>query len=327
MPIHNPAYRGWDGRRVGRWSRFWTIAVTGIRRSLRSAWLKRLLFAAFLPLLYFAIPCFLFEQSLREPDQWRMLAGFLRALPENSGLRQQIGQLPMQPSAAQIDSLRYDAWSYLLLTMLRYPQSFLMVLVVGIVAPPLISQDLRTRAYLIYFSRPLSRTEYIIGKLAVVAFFLLLISALPTLVLYLVGVLLSPSIDVFLATWDLPLRVLVGSAVLVIPTTLAALAISSLTLESRYAGFAWFAVWIIGHVTYSALTAIPSMEAQRFQRVYEPGWRALSSPYHTLGNAQSAVFGLATPGAATTLAFGMLALVSVGSLAILYRRVQAPMRA
>jgi len=327
MPIHDASYRGWQGDRVGRWSRFWTITVTGVRRSLRSPWLKRLMLAAFLPLLYFAIPFFLFEQSLRDPDHWRMLGVFLRAMPETSGLSQQISQLPAVPSDEEVETLRYDAWSYLLLTMLRYPQSFLMVLVVGIVAPPLISQDLRTRAYLIYFSRPLTRTEYIVGKFGVVAFFLLIISALPALILYVVGILLSPSVGVLHSTWDLPLRVLVGSAVLVVPTTLVALAISSLTLESRYAGFAWFAVWIIGHVTYSALTVIPSIEAQRLQQLYDPGWRQLASPYHVLGNAQSAIFELSQNGSATMPAFLYLAVVSGVALAILYRRVQAPMRA
>jgi len=51
-----------------------------------------------------------------------------------------------------------------------------MVLVLGIVAPPLILQDLRKRAYLIHFARPITRLEYIAGKFEAVGFFLLCIS-------------------------------------------------------------------------------------------------------------------------------------------------------
>jgi hypothetical protein len=201
-----------------------------------------------------------------------------------------------------------------------------MVVLVGIVAPPLISQDLRTRAYLIYFARPITRLEYVLGKVGVVSFFLLTISALPALLLYVAAVMLSPSVEVVLTTWDLPLRILVGSACMIIPTTLVALAFSSLTLESRYAGFAWFAMWIMGHVTYSALIAIPSFEAARDEVAFAPGWRLLTSPYQVLGVVQSYVFGFATDPSVVLPSFGILFVASIASLAVLMRRVNAPMR-
>ncbi len=284
------------------------------------------MFTAFLPLLFFAIPFFLFEQSSRDPSTWRVFSGFVRGMPQASMLREKIDVLPMQPTPEQFESIRHDVWSFLLLTMLRYPQSMLIVLAVGIVAPPLISQDLRTRAYLIHFARPILRLEYIAGKVGVVGFFLLTFTAFPALLLYLVGLLLSPSIDVFLTTWDLPFRIVLASACLILPTTLVALAFSSLTLESRIAGFAWFAMWIIGHVTYSALIALPTMEAGRFHD-FQPGWRLLTSPYQVLGTVQSYIFGFAGNPEMVWPSLMLLAAVSAGSLAILFRRVNAPMRA
>jgi ABC-2 type transport system permease protein len=282
---------------------------------------------AFLPLLFFAIPFFLFEQANRDPQTWSAFTEFIRALPQVSKLQSIIADLPRHPTPAQFDAVRHDAWSFLLLTMLRYPQAFLMVIVLGIVAPPLISQDLRTRAYLIYFSRPITRLEYILGKVGVVAFFLLGISAVPAMVLYFSGLLLSPSTSAILATWDLPFRIAIGSACLAIPTTLVALAISSLTLESRYAGFAWFALWIIGNVTYAALTAIPSFEAQRARVEYDPGWRILTSPYHVVGKVQSYVFGFESDPTMVFWSFVFLVVVSIVALLVLFRRVNAPMRA
>ena len=196
MPIHDAGYRAWEGPRVSEWTRWLTISSTGIRRAAKSTWLTRLLLVALLPLLFFAVPFFLFEQSSRDPQTWQAFTGFTRGLPQARDLREAIGPLPRSPTPEQFDAIRHDVWSYLLLTLMRYPQALLMVIVVGIVAPPLISQDLRTRAYLIYFARPISRMEYIAGKIGVVAFYLIAIATLPALILYIMGVMLSPSLEV-----------------------------------------------------------------------------------------------------------------------------------
>ncbi|MDX1927102.1 MAG: hypothetical protein SFV81_11320 [Pirellulaceae bacterium] len=326
MPIHDAGYRAWEGRRESEWGRWLTISSTGIRRASKSTWLKRLLFLALLPLLFFAIPFFLFEQSSRDPQIWQVFSGFTRGMPQPQEVRDAIGKMSGSPTPEQFTAIRHDVWSYLLLTLMRYPQALLMVVVVGIVAPPLISQDLRTRAYLIYFARPISRFEYIAGKVGVVAFYLLSIATLPALVLYVMGLMLSPSLDVVLSTWDLPFRILLASACLIVPTTLVALAFSSITLESRYAGFGWFAMWIIGHVTYSALISWPTFEAAQRGERFEATWQLLTSPYQVLGVAQAYAFGFKGDPDLTLRSFLMLIAVSIVSLAILFRRVTAPMR-
>jgi ABC-2 type transport system permease protein len=326
MPIHSPSYRSWEGPRVSEWTRWFTICSTGIGRAFQSRWLRRLLFSALLPLLFFGLPFFLFEQAPRDPEVWQGFSIVLRRLPQGTMLREAIGTIPASPTPEQFAAIRHPVWSFLLLTFLRYPQAFLMVLLIGVVAPPLISQDLRTRAYLIYFARPISRLEYVVGKVGIVGFFLFSISAVPALLLYIAAVLLSPTIDVVLTTWDLPLRIFAASACMIIPTTLVALAFSSLTLESRYAGFAWFAMWIMGHVTYSALVAIPSVEAARDQVVFEPGWRVLASPYQVLGVVQSYAFGMVSDSSVVLPSFLLLIAVSIVSLVVLFQRVAAPMR-
>jgi ABC-2 type transport system permease protein len=325
MPIHNTNYRAWDGRRTSEWTRWWTICSTDIVRAYKSNWLKRLLLAAFLPLLFFAVPFFIFEQSSRDPLTWQTARQILgRQIPSND-LRRSIRNLPANPTPEQFYELRHLVWSNFMLMMLRYPQSLLMILVVGIVAPPLISQDLRTRAYLIYFSRPITRSEYIVGKFGVVSATLLCITVVPTMLLYLCGLMLSPSFEVFFATWDLPLRILIAATCLIVPTSLVALAMSSMTLESRYAGFAWFAMWIMGHVSYSALTAIPVMQSPNGE--FDPGWRLLTSPYQVLGIVQSYIFDVEYHPDMVPHAFLMLIGVSALSLVVLFRRVNAPMRA
>lgn len=326
MAIHNTSYRPWQGRRVGQWTRCLTICLTGISRASQSRWLRRLLLSVLVPMAFIGIPFFLFEQAGRDPELWSGFVNLMTVLPHQGALRDAIGGLPHHPTPEQFDAIRHPVWSHLMLTFLRYPQILIMVILVGIVAPPLISQDLRTRAYLIYFARPITRLEYIAGKFGVVGFYLILISALPALALYVTAVMLSPSVGVFLLTWDLPIRILIASACMIIPTTLVALTFSSLTLESRYAGFAWFATWIVGHVTYSALISVPTFEATQGPTVFSPGWRVLTSPYQVLGVVQSYVFGFASDVSVVWPSFLMLFVVSVVSLVILFRRVTAPMR-
>ncbi len=319
MPIHDLGYRGWHEQLASPWTRWVVIARAGIRRAWQSTWLKRMMFFAWLPAIWFAAGFLIWEQSLLEPDMRDALQVFLPDSPAFEGLTERVN----------IDDevvARHSVWSWLLYAFLRYPQGGIMVLMVGIIAPPLISQDVRSRAFLLYFSRPLARWQYALGKLATVWFYLLTISAAPALVLYFLGVLLSPSADVVFDTWDLPLRIVAASAVLMIPTASLALSMSSLTQESRYAGFAWFAVWILGWFTYAVMIGV-EIEQRRnslASEIYEK-WAPVSL-YHTLGQVQGWVFGFATfeqikyPAAT-------LAAITVFSTIILFRRISAPLRA
>ena len=116
------------------------------------------------------------------------------------------------------DVARHEFWAQLILLFFRYPQAYLMVLIVGLVAPRLIAQDFRSRAFLLYFSRPIAPYEYVLGKAAIIWVYLALITTVPALVLYLLGIGLSPTISVVTATWTLPLRILLASLVLIIHT-------------------------------------------------------------------------------------------------------------
>jgi hypothetical protein len=151
-----------------------------------------------------------------------------------------------------------------------------------------------------------------------------MITTLPAFVLYIAGVMLSPSLSVVLETWDLPLRILVASIVLSLPTASMALMFSSMTTESRYAAFAWFAVWILGNVAFSTVMAF-AVAAQR--DVVEPGWRTMLSPYHTLGVVQAWIFDLEPPGAAVAPSMVALVAITIGSLILLFHRVSLPIRA
>jgi hypothetical protein len=353
VPIHDVGYRHW-GRAVGHpFSRWTVIAGAGMRLVWKNHWLRRMLILAWLPAAGLGLAVFAYEQSFEHrelQEEMPLLLGLLSesdkataswalAMAEsNEALGPVLDGVSLLRSADTPDILgavtrlirdqkikpgskeahgvaRHHVWSLLLLTFFRVPQAVLMVLLVGMIAPPLISQDFRSRAFLLYFSRPITPLEYACGKAIVIWGYLAAVTTLPALVMYVVGVLLSPSISVVFDTWDIPLRVLAASGVLLIPTTSLALFFSSLTTESRYAGFAWFAVWGLGWAAYANLEAL-DLGRQ---------WSMISL-YHVLGHVQTWVFGLSTDLDEVTSSATLLLVVTVLPLIVLLARVAAPMR-
>lgn len=317
MPIHDLGYRPLldsDGAPLPRW---WVIARTGLRLSWKSQWLRRMLFLAWLPAVGLGLLLFFYELSLNEPAEHLGTHLALRNMPNSGPV---IASILADPANS-----RREVWAFLLLTLFRYPQGLLMVLVVALVAPPLISRDMQSRAFLLYFSRPLGRVDYVLGKMIVVWTYLALITTVPALSLYVLGVFLSPDFSVVGDTWDLPPRILCASVWLIVPTTTLALCFSSMTRESRFAGFAWVAVWALGWAAYASLTAL-DLEGGGFgENGFESRW-TLISLYHSLGKVQTWVFGL-EPVLANVLApITLLTVLTLVSLAVLLRRISAPLR-
>jgi hypothetical protein len=261
---------------------------------------------------------------------------------------------------AKIAGTRRVVWSRLLLAFMRVPQAVLLAVVVGLVAPTLVSRDLRAKAWLVYFTRPVGRVGYLVGKCLVMASLVGAITVLPAVALWLVGVLVSPSIWVAVDTWDLPLKAVAASVVLAVPTVLLSLAYSSLTAESRIASFAWFATWAACWIAHSSLTTadlvaatrrvdagglpLPASRGEsrrsespprgRFQWLRQAAgidnaldrWAWLS-PYHALGVVQAAIFGMETRWRAILPPLLSLAIVSVVAVLVLLNRIDAPTRA
>ena len=75
----------------------------------------------------------------------------------------------------------------------------------------LLCDDRRSGAYQLYFSRPLARWSYFLGKLLTVGFFGLLVSFVPSLIVFLVASLASPEWAFLTSEWDMVPRSLAFS--------------------------------------------------------------------------------------------------------------------
>ncbi len=321
MPIHNLGYRTWSGNTTSSRSRWIVIAEIGIRRAWQSPWLRRMMFFAWMPSLFFGILVFVFEQMEQTREQHDSQAmvflaeRFLAARPDVGTLIPEIRRIFGNEGTP--DERRHVVWSMLLLGLFRRSQPFILIPVLGVIAPPLISQDFRSRAFLIYFSRPLSKIQYILGKGATLMFFLTLITFLPAVLLFTFGVLLSPDLSVLRSTWDFPLRILVVSLAISIPSTCLALMMSSLTSESRFASFGWMAVWIFGYIAHQSVS--------EFSTTGNSSMIQCLSLFHLFSDVAGWMLDprLGITGINERLI--LLSFITLISLTVVYRRVSAPM--
>lgn len=321
MPLHDLGYRHWEGELNPQSVRWWVIAQTGVRLAWRSRWLRRMLMLAWMPAVFAGVAFFAVENALSNNPE--LTQGVRRLSVDFPLLRSISVELSKEPAEA-----RASLWSHILLAFYRLPQGVLIVMLVALIAPPLIAQDLRSRAYLLYFSRPITRLEYVFGKMATVAAYLTMVTIVPGLALYLLGVGLSPNLSVVSDTWDLPLRVIASSFVVIIPTVTFSLAMSALLGETRFATFCWFGPWVLGFFAFFAMRAISDVnnfERRNTSWTTSHKWSFLS-PYHALGEVETWVFGIEKDFSQVAPEAFMLSTVTLLSMMILLRRVDAPMR-
>lgn len=352
MPVHDVGYRSWDGKKTSPLTRWKIITYTGIRLALRSRWVARLLFLAWLPVMYWGVGFFFIENTLKtdSPSVATVVseATLGKDVTADIGLggsrkniakivRRQYKMIPnVEVLAAALESgdeiaTRNVVWNWLLMTFFRYPQGMLILFLVGSIAPALVAQDIRSRAFLLYFSRPIGRLEYMIGKLLVPIAFISMVTLVPAIALYFFAIMMSPDISVFWSTWDIPLRIAAATVTLVIPVASIAVMLSSLTQETRFANFAWFAVWAMGHGAWTAI--LFSVAVGKRTSPFSPSvtndpvsqtWSSLSL-YNNLGNVQEWIFGFADFSQIYVSA-AVLVGVTIFSLAVLYNRISAPIR-
>ena len=323
MPIHNLGYREWEGERLSGGSRWTVVAGIGIQRAWQNMWLRRIAFVVWAAPLMYGILIFLGEQYLSNPsavippNSDRLLARFLpaEAMPE---IRDTLANLDTMNPEERLTIVRPVLWKAVLLALQR-SQMLGLVLVIGLVAPPLISTDVRSRAFLLYFSRPLTRFQYIFGKFMTVATFVSLVLLLPQLLLYLFAVLLSPDISVVAHTWDLPLRCVVMFIAVATPAILLALMLSSLTVETRFATFGWFAIWIFGLVAFTVMINASQDVSSIILR--------LGVLFLLFGDVAVNVLGFSVGGSNFDVQTIFVVALSAICAAVIFRQVSAPMKA
>ena len=217
MPIHDQSYRHYGGGR-GVPGRSWAvIAWAGIKTMIR----KR----AFLGLLIFGLAPFL----VRAVQMWISSnypqAAILNPTPET--FRQFLEQ-----------------------------QDFFVFTITVYVGAGLIANDRRANALQIYLSKPLMRSEYILGKLAVLFTFLALVTFLPAMLLLALKVLFDGNFTFLKSNLFLIPAITVGSLLQVVLASFTMLALSSLSKSARYVGILYVGITFFTSAIYGVLYMI-----------------------------------------------------------------------
>ena len=276
MPIYEQAYRKYEARTPLRPLRFWPITREALRLILAKRAFIGLLIAAYIPFVVRVVQIYVVT---RFPEANRVLPVDGRLFGEF--LNQQI-----------VFTIFLSIFG----------------------GAGLIANDLRTGAILAYLSRPLTRRDYVLGKLGVLMALNLAVTLVPGLVLYLIGLALAP--ELFLK-WELGWigpAVVFQALLIALSVSLLVLAVSALSRSARVAGLAFVGLFIGLEIVRSVLVTIADRP--------EAHVLSLQNDLRVVGNL---MFGITEHGVPVPPVYPpvVLVLVALGCLAVLRARVRA----
>jgi ABC-2 type transport system permease protein len=236
MPIFDQGYQHWKGPLSGHAWRWFAVARQGVRIQLKGRIIRLLLLTAWLPAI--ALVAILALWGLAEQGNTTVL-GLLGAI---------FGPTIMADPRA----CRATIWTLSYTFFFRTEMFCIMALVV-VAGPNLISADLRFNALPLYFSRPLGRLDYFLGKLGVIAALVAAVAVVPAVLAYVLGACFSLDLSVVADTWHLLVASVIYGLAIVLSAGTLILALSSLSRRSLYVGIAWLGLWLIGSTLATAL--------------------------------------------------------------------------
>jgi hypothetical protein len=282
MPIHDQGYRRWKGEIRPHPLRWWPIVRQGVMQVLPQRKVILLIVLAWLgPII-----------------QGVTLFGKLRA----KGL---ITQVLGQEGAKVGPGFFWDAIDH---------QGLWILLFVVLVGSNLIASDRRYRALQLYFSKPLTPLDYILGKLGILGAFLVLTVWVPILLLWLFGVIIEPTAQYFAAIWFVPLSLTAYTLLLIAVAGLLILALSAVGEKGVFIAGAWIILFGYGPFQLVILL-LRELSGQAF-------WSLLSLE-RDLDQVGAWVFGRVTDSELHP-AFSLLVLVA--AVAVCYRVLQRRIR-
>jgi ABC-2 type transport system permease protein len=217
MPIHDQGYRRYGGQRAPRGRAWAVIAKTGIRTRLGQRAFLALLLLSWLPFLVRAVQLYA-AANLPQAAFLAPTPGLFRQFLEQQGI-------------------------------------FVFFLTVYGGAG-LIAQDRRANALQIYLSKPVTRAEYVFGKLAILMAWLLLVTWLPAILLLAVQIAFAGNVEFFRGNLYLFPAITMFAFLEVITVSTAMLALSSLSNSSRYVGILYAALLFFSEALFGVLRLV-----------------------------------------------------------------------
>jgi ABC-2 type transport system permease protein len=273
MPIHDQGYRRYGGRREPHGRIWWVIARAGLMERLRERKFLALLLLAWLPFLVRAVQMYLSANFQQ--------AAFLAPTPDT--FREYLDQ-----------------------------QSLFVFFITIAVGSGLIANDRRANALQIYLSKPLTRVEYITGKLVTLVIFLAGVTWLPALLLLLLQMMFAGSLTFVRGNLFLFPAITLFAAIQIFLSAFAMLALSSMSKSRRFVSVMYAGIVFFTAAMYQVLRGITGTTA----------W-AWISPEDVLDALGGAIFRATGPPPIPVSVAALTVFVLIaGSIVILERRVR-----
>lgn len=222
MAVHKRSYRAYAGALTPTWSRFTIVTRYAFKNLFRS----RMLTAYFVCCFFYPLGC-----------------AIVIYVNHN---------LSLLTSLNIREVLAIDADFFMRFMAFQSAFAFILTAIVG---PGLVSPDLANNALPLYLCRPFSRTEYVLGKMAILGWLLSLITWIPGLVLFFIEASLSGG-RWMLANLAIAWGVFIGSVIEILVFSLLSLAISAWIKRKLAAGAALLGVFFFGGGLAEVINAV-----------------------------------------------------------------------
>jgi ABC-2 type transport system permease protein len=273
MPIHDQGYRRYTGRRVAPGHGWWVIARAGVLERVRERRFLALLVLAWGPFIVRALQIYASTN----------FAQLLFLAPETDTFREFLDQ-----------------------------QSLFLFFITVYAGSGLIASDRRANALQLYLSKPVTRVQYVTGKLLVLSVFLLAASWLPAMALLGLQVIFAGSVGFVRDNPLLVPAITLFCAIEVLVLSLAMLALSSLSKSRRFVAVMYAAAVFFAAAVYQVLRGLTGSTTW--------AWISLEDVFDSLGIV---IFRTqATPSLSAPMVFLALAGIAAAAIVVLERRVR-----
>jgi len=217
MPIHDQGYRRYIGSRAAIGKSWQVITRAGVRTVLAKRSFIALMLLAWSPFVVRAVQVYIASNFQQ--------ASFLA--PKAETFREFLGQ-----------------------------QGLFVFFVTIYIGAGLIANDRRANALQVYLSKPLTRAEYVAGKLAILFLFLVSVTWLPAVLLLLVQIMFAGSITFVRQNIFLIPAITLFSLLQVLVASMTMLALSSMSKSSRFVGVMYAGLIFFTAAMFQALRGI-----------------------------------------------------------------------
>lgn len=225
MPVYEQNYRPWKGRLIPYPRYWWVIAKTHIRLRWKRGVIALLILAAFLFLI-------------------RALQILAMTRLENMDFFAQIA-----------NNLEINAKFF---RDFLQEQAFWFILMIILTGAALIANDHKYKANQLYFSKPVTYWDYILGKFITVAFYGGIITIVPALILFIMQVLLAENAEFIKSFFWIPFAILGYGLIALLVFGSLILALSAM-VSGRSSGIFFFAILIFPEIVRSIMSRVPEV--------------------------------------------------------------------